>query len=64
MRWRLIPVVIDLQSCQVILGMNRSGFCIYIDTVFEGPVPSVTESLPADPAGAPGRGFFSVNLLE
>jgi hypothetical protein len=40
---------------QVILGMNRSGFRIYINTVFEGPVPSVTESLPTDPAGAPGR---------
>jgi hypothetical protein len=40
---------------QVILGMNRSGFCIYINTVFEGPAPSVTESLPTDPAGAAER---------
>ena len=35
--------------------MNRSGFSIFIDTVFQGPVPSVIESLPTDPAGAPGR---------
>jgi len=29
---------------QVILAMNRHGFCIFINTVFQGPVPSVRES--------------------
>jgi hypothetical protein len=29
---------------QVILAMNRHGFCIFIDTVFQGPVPSVRGS--------------------
>lgn len=31
------------------LDMNRSGFSIFIDTVFQGPVPSVTETLPTEP---------------
>ena len=31
------------------LDTDRSGFSIFIDTVFQGPVPSVTESLPTDP---------------
>lgn len=30
--------------------MNRRGYCIYIDTFFEGSVPSVMES-PADADG-------------
>jgi hypothetical protein len=29
---------------QVILAMKRHGFCIFINTVFQGPVPSVRES--------------------
>ena len=29
--------------------MNRRGFCIYINTLFEGSVPSVKGSSPDDP---------------
>jgi hypothetical protein len=35
--------------------MNRRGYCIFINTLFQGPVPSVTESLPNDAANAPER---------
>ena len=35
--------------------MNRRGFCIYINTFFQGPVPTVKESLPNDAANAPER---------
>ncbi|MEO0017769.1 MAG: hypothetical protein RLZZ522_1052 [Verrucomicrobiota bacterium] len=35
--------------------MSQRGYCIYINTVFQGPMPSVTESLPTDPVGVPGR---------
>lgn len=32
--------------------MNRRGYCIFIDTLFHGPVPSITEIHPAAPANA------------
>jgi hypothetical protein len=35
--------------------MNRRGFCIFINTFFQGPVPSVRESLPDDTPNAPER---------
>ena len=35
--------------------MNRRGYCIFIDTICHGTVPSVTEILPDDPASAGGR---------
>ena len=35
--------------------MNRRGFCIFIDTFFQGPVPSVKESLPDDDTNDPER---------
>jgi hypothetical protein len=33
--------------------MNRRGYCIFIDTVFQGPVPSVTEIGSTDLSNAP-----------
>lgn len=35
--------------------MNRRGYCIFINTFFQGPVPTVTEINPADSWGAPER---------
>lgn len=35
--------------------MNRRGYCIFIDTLCHGAVPSVTEILPDDPDHADGR---------
>jgi len=35
--------------------MNRHGFCIFINTLFQGPVPSVKESSPSDAANASER---------
>jgi len=35
--------------------MNQRGYCIFIDTVFQGAVPAVTEIEPTDPCGAPER---------
>ena len=35
--------------------MNRRGFCIFINTLFQGPVPSVKEISPSDAANAPER---------
>ena len=35
--------------------MNRRGFCIFINTFFQGPVPSVKESWPNDDANGPER---------
>lgn len=35
--------------------MNRRGFCIFINTLFEGPVPSVKESSPNAAANAAER---------
>jgi hypothetical protein len=35
--------------------MNRRGFCIFINTLFQGPVPSVKESSPSDAANASER---------
>jgi len=35
--------------------MNRRGYCIFINTIFQGPVPSVKESSPNDPANASER---------
>lgn len=32
--------------------MNRQGYCIFIDTLCHGSVPSVTEILPDEPASA------------
>lgn len=40
---------------QVILAMLRQGYCIFINTVFQGPVPSVRESAPGDAAGISER---------
>lgn len=28
--------------------MNQRGYCIFIDTIFQGPVPSVTEIVSTD----------------
>ncbi|MES2657706.1 MAG: hypothetical protein V4689_03755 [Verrucomicrobiota bacterium] len=33
--------------------MNQRGYCIFIDTVFQGPVPSVTEVRSTDASDAP-----------
>ena len=35
--------------------MNRQGFCIFINTVLEGPVPSVRGNSPDDDSNAPER---------
>ena len=35
--------------------MNRRGYCIFIDTLCQGAVPSVTEILPDDPEHTDGR---------
>ncbi len=35
--------------------MNRHGFCIIINTVFQGPVPSVRECNAEDPCESGGR---------
>ena len=35
--------------------MNQRGFCIFINTVFQGPVPTVTEINPTDSCGVPER---------
>lgn len=35
--------------------MNRRGFCIFTNTAFHGPVPSVRESLPDNAANARER---------
>jgi len=35
--------------------MNHRGYCIFINTIFQGPVPSVKESSPNDPANASER---------
>jgi hypothetical protein len=35
--------------------MNRRGYCIFIDTLCQGAVPSVTEILPDDPDHADER---------
>ncbi len=35
--------------------MNNRGFCIYINTLSQGPVPSVKESSPNDAANAHER---------
>ncbi len=37
------------------MGMSERGYCIFIDTVFEGAVPAVRENSADDPAGSPGR---------
>lgn len=44
--------------------MNRRGYCIFIDTVFQGPVPSVTEDNPTDSRAAPGRICVSPTEVE
>jgi hypothetical protein len=46
------PLVIDPIPGQVILDMNRRGFCIFINTTFQGPVPSVKENSSNDAANA------------
>lgn len=35
--------------------MNRHGFCIFINTVFQGPVPSVREWIADDPCESEGE---------
>jgi hypothetical protein len=35
--------------------MSERGYCIFINTVFEGPVPAVWENSADDPAGSPGQ---------
>ncbi|MBN8460894.1 MAG: hypothetical protein J0M04_23945 [Verrucomicrobia bacterium] len=35
--------------------MGEGSSCIFIDTVFEGPVPAVRENSADDAAGSPGR---------
>lgn len=35
--------------------MNRHGFCIFINTVFQGPVPAVRESDAEDPCQSEGE---------
>lgn len=52
---REFPLVIGLEPGQVILGMNNRGYCIYINTLSQGAVPSVKESSPNDTANAPER---------
>jgi hypothetical protein len=47
---------------QVILAMNRRGFCIFINTVFQGPVPSVRGSKADD--SDESRGKISVFATE
>lgn len=44
------PLAIVPQPGQVILAMNRRGFCIYINTLSEGSVPSVKGSSTDDPS--------------
>ena len=34
--------------------MNRRGYAVFIDTLCQGPVPSVTEIYPADSDNATG----------
>lgn len=38
-----IPLVIDSKPGQVIVGMSQRGYCIYINTLSEGPVPLVRD---------------------
>lgn len=35
--------------------MNRRGYCIFINTIFQGPVPSVRESDANDSDKSPGK---------
>ena len=35
--------------------MNRQGYCIFINTVFQGSVPSVRENSPTDETNVPER---------
>ncbi len=44
--------------------MNWRGYCIFIDTVFQGPVPSVTEDNPTDSRAAPERICVFATELE
>ena len=34
------------------MAMNRHGFCIFINSVFQGPIPSVRESVTGDSDGS------------
>jgi hypothetical protein len=54
---RKLEIALDTadEPGQVILAMNRRGFCIFINTFFQGPVPSMWESLPNDAANARER---------
>ena len=38
--------------------MNRRGYCIFIDTVFQGAIPSVSEVDGDDPNGAEATCIF------
>ena len=44
--------------------MNRRGYCIFIDTVFQGAVPSVTEIESTDLRDAPKRFCVFATQLE
>lgn len=44
--------------------MNRRGYCIFIDTVFQGAVPSVTEIESTDSCDAPERFCVYATQLE
>lgn len=48
-------LVVGEKPGQVIMVMNRHGYCIFINTVFQGPVPSVRGNSPDDSANAPER---------
>jgi hypothetical protein len=37
------------------MAMNRQGFCIFVNTVFQGPVPSVRECIAEDLDESGGR---------
>jgi hypothetical protein len=49
---------------QVILAMNRRGFCIFIDTVIQGPVPSVRECEADDSDKSPEKICVFATELE
>ncbi len=47
-------LVLEIVPGQVFLAMNRRGFCIFIDTICQGSIPSVRESKTDDSDESPG----------
>jgi len=50
------PLVFAVEPGQVIVGMSERGYCIFINTVFEGPVPAVREVSGSESGGSRGGG--------